>query len=48
VIVSESGINGPEDVRYLRRCGARAFLVGTSIMKADDVKEKVKTLVEAL
>ncbi|HDJ05149.1 MAG TPA: indole-3-glycerol-phosphate synthase [Candidatus Bathyarchaeota archaeon] len=48
VIVSESGINSPEDIRFLRRCGARAFLVGTSIMKASNVREKVKELVEAL
>ena len=48
VIVSESGVNIPEDIRYLRRCGAQAFLVGSAIMEADDVKEKVRTLVEAL
>jgi len=48
VIVSESGINGPEDIHFLRECGVQAFLVGTAIMKANDVKEKVKELVEAL
>lgn len=48
VIVSESGINGPSDIRFLRECGAHAFLIGTSIMKAHDIKEKVKELVEAL
>ncbi len=46
--VSESGINSPEDVRFLRECGAQAFLVGTAVMKANDIKEKVKELVEAL
>jgi len=48
VIVSESGINSPEDIRFLHRCGAQAFLVGTAIMKASNVKKKVKELVEAL
>ncbi len=48
VVVSESGIESPEDVRFLRACGAKAFLVGTSIMKASDVRMKVRSLVEAL
>jgi len=48
VIVSESGINSPQDIRFLRECGAQAFLVGTVIMKASNIKEKVKELVEAL
>ncbi|MBS7288906.1 MAG: indole-3-glycerol-phosphate synthase [Candidatus Freyarchaeota archaeon] len=48
VVVSESGISGPEDVRFLYACGAKAFLVGTSIMKAASVKDKVRELVEAL
>jgi len=48
VIVSESGIDSPEDIQFLRECGAQAFLVGTVIMKASDIKEKVKELVEAL
>jgi indole-3-glycerol phosphate synthase len=48
VIVSESGINTPEDILFLKKCGAQAFLVGTAIMKAEDVKAKVRELVEAL
>lgn len=48
VVVSESGINTPQDIRYLRECGAQAFLVGTSIMKSDNVKEKVMQLVESI
>ncbi len=46
-IVSESGIDQPEDVRRLRKAGARAFLVGTSVMKAPDVETKVRELVQA-
>lgn len=48
VIVSESGINSPEDVHFLRECGVQAFLVGTAIMKASNIRKKVKELVEAL
>ena len=45
-ILSESGINTPEDIRYLKKCGADAFLVGSSIMKSDNIKEQVRRLVE--
>jgi indole-3-glycerol phosphate synthase len=48
VIVSESGIDRPEDIRFLRQYGAQAFLVGTAVMKAADIKGKVRELVEAL
>ncbi|MFP3951576.1 MAG: indole-3-glycerol-phosphate synthase [Candidatus Bathyarchaeia archaeon] len=48
VFVSESGINTPEDIRLLRACGVQGFLIGTAIMKADNIREKVKELVEAL
>jgi indole-3-glycerol phosphate synthase len=45
VVVSESGINSAADIRFLREYGAKAFLVGSAIMLADDVEEKVKELV---
>jgi indole-3-glycerol phosphate synthase len=48
VIVSESGINKPEDIRFLRQYGVQAFLVGTAVMRAADIKKKVKELVDAL
>ncbi|NWG09438.1 MAG: indole-3-glycerol-phosphate synthase [Nitrososphaerales archaeon] len=47
IIVSESGIKAPEDIRLLRSFGAHAFLVGTSIMTAKDVEAKVREFVEA-
>ncbi len=47
IVVSESGINTPEDVHFLRGCGARAFLVGSAIMLALDVEAKVKELVNS-
>lgn len=47
VLVSESGIEGPEDVRRVLRAGADAVLVGTSIMKSENIERKVRELVEA-
>jgi indole-3-glycerol phosphate synthase len=47
IIVSESGIESSTDVRFLRSIGARAFLVGTSIISANDVEGKVRDLMEA-
>ena len=47
VIVAESGIKSPNHVVYLREAGARAFLIGTSIMSSTNVEKKVQELVEA-
>ncbi len=44
-ILAESGINTPQDITYLKRCGADAFLVGSSIMQNDDIVMCVKDLV---
>jgi indole-3-glycerol phosphate synthase len=46
-ILSESGIETPEDIQYLKRCGADAFLIGSSIMKSDNIEEHVRKLVRA-
>ena len=46
-ILSESGIDTPEDIQYLRKCGADAFLIGSSIMKSDNIEEHVRRLVNA-
>ena len=46
-ILSESGIETPEDIQYLKKCGADAFLIGSSIMKSDNIEEQVKKLVNA-
>jgi indole-3-glycerol phosphate synthase len=48
VIISESGISRPADVQYLRKVGADAFLVGTSIMETGDIGAKVAELYGAL
>lgn len=47
LVVSESGIRSAGDVARLRRAGADAFLVGTSVMEASDIASKVRELVEA-
>jgi indole-3-glycerol phosphate synthase len=46
-IVSESGIESVEDVRRVLRAGAHAVLVGTSIIRASNIEEKVRELAEA-
>jgi indole-3-glycerol phosphate synthase len=43
-IISESGVLGAEDVRYLRKFNVNGVLVGTAIWKAKNVKEKIKEL----
>jgi len=44
-VISESGIDSPDDVRRVMSAGADAVLVGTSIMRAANVDEKVRSLV---
>ncbi|MGD0645984.1 MAG: indole-3-glycerol-phosphate synthase [Candidatus Bathyarchaeia archaeon] len=46
-VISESGINTPTDIRFLCESGARAFLIGSAIMSADNVEEKVREFVNA-
>lgn len=48
IIVSESGIESAKDIKFLHKCGADAFLVGSSIMKNKDIREHVKNLVLAI
>jgi indole-3-glycerol phosphate synthase len=48
VVVSESGISTPADLRFLRECGAQAFLIGSAVMIADDVEGKVREFVSAV
>ncbi len=44
VIVAESGINTHSDILRLQRAGARAFLVGESLMRETDVGAKLREL----
>ena len=47
-VIAESGINSPQDIRFLYEAGANAFLVGSSIMKNHNIKESVQQLVNAI
>ena len=44
LIVSESGLNSPADLADLARYGARAFLVGESLMREADVAAATRAL----
>lgn len=45
VVVSESGIHTSEDVKEIASRGIDAILVGTTLMKADDIGKKIDELV---
>ncbi|MEE8384157.1 MAG: indole-3-glycerol-phosphate synthase [Nitrosopumilus sp.] len=47
LILSESGIETIDDIQYLKKCGADAFLIGSSIMKSNNIEEQVRKLVSA-
>jgi len=46
-VVAESGISGPAQVCLLRQGGLDAFLVGTSLMLAQDPAAALRALVQA-
>lgn len=48
IIISESGIESPQEIKALARHGANAFLVGSSIMRSKDIKGTVSGLVMAI
>ncbi|NIA03380.1 MAG: indole-3-glycerol-phosphate synthase [Nitrospirae bacterium] len=47
IIISESGIQSPDDVKRVMKAGADAVLVGTSIMNGD-IYKNTKRLVDAV
>lgn len=47
IIISESGIHSCADARTAIDAGADALLIGTAIIKSDDIFHKTKELVEA-
>ncbi|MGH7864225.1 MAG: indole-3-glycerol phosphate synthase TrpC [Candidatus Binataceae bacterium] len=48
LIVAESGIDSADDIRRLHRAGARAFLVGESLLKDGQARAKLVDLTAAL
>ena len=48
IVISESGIETQDNIRFLHKCGADAYLVGSSIMKTDDIQHTVQNLVNAI
>ena len=48
IVVSESGIKTIADLRFLHECGVNAFLIGSAVMLADNIKERVEEFVSAL
>ena len=44
LLVSESGLHGPEDLARMARAGARCFLIGESLMRERDVEAATRTL----
>src|SRR5919198_3750795 len=44
VVISESGISTAKEIQFLKKAGADAFLVGTSIMESNYIASKVSEL----
>ncbi len=47
LLISESGVRSAADVSRLRTCGARGFLIGESLMRAENPTESVRSMVSA-
>jgi len=45
LLVAESGIHTRADVERLKQCGAKAILVGKSLMRGGDIKSKIRELI---
>ena len=45
VVVSESGISGPEDIIHLRQTGATGFLIGTAFVKHINAGRELKRFI---
>lgn len=46
LVVSESGLGGREDLDRLSAAGIRCFLIGETLMRAPDIRETTRELVE--
>jgi indole-3-glycerol phosphate synthase len=44
ILVAESGIHTRADVERLKKCGAKAILVGESLLRGGDIQGKIREL----
>ncbi len=44
LVVSESGLHSPEDINTVREAGAKAVLIGESLVKQENIEQAVTTL----
>ena len=44
LLISESGLNSPDDLARMAAIGARAFLIGESLMRQEDVTSATRSL----
>ena len=44
LVVSESGLHTPEDLNTVKAAGAKAVLIGESLVKQDDIKQAISNL----
>ncbi len=44
IVISESGIKSNQEIQVLQEKGIDAILVGTTLMKSDNIKKKIKEL----
>lgn len=47
ILISESGINTPQDIQRMMAAGVHRFLIGESLMKKSDIEAATKQLVAA-
>ena len=46
-VISESGIKGIHDIKYLKSCQVNGFLVGTMLMKSSNLGKTLRELIRA-
>ena len=45
LLISESGLRGPNDLKHLREAGYHGFLIGETLMRADDPEDALRHLI---